>query len=82
VGNGKSKPPLIEADSAFHVSQLHHLGAAGVRLEDDSPGDGARVGAEACRDWQHFQPQRQQHFGKVGWSDVVMKMPNLDRSPP
>jgi hypothetical protein len=81
VGNGKSKPPLIEADSAFHVPQLHHLGAAGVRLEDDRPRDDAKVGAEACRDWQQFQPRRQHHLGKVGWSEVVMEMANLDRPP-
>jgi hypothetical protein len=82
VGNGKSKSPLIQADNALHIPQFHHLGAAGVRLEDDRPRDDAKVGAEACRDWQQFQPRRQHHLGKVGWSEVVMEMANLDRPPP
>jgi uncharacterized protein YfaP (DUF2135 family) len=32
MGNGKSMPTPIHADSAFAVPQLHHSGAAGVRL--------------------------------------------------
>jgi hypothetical protein len=71
LSNGKSRPPLIEADNAFDVLQLDQLGAAGVRLEDDRPRGGAKVLKEAYWDWDN----------KVGWSDVVMEMANL-QSPP
>jgi hypothetical protein len=77
--NGKFMPPLIEADSAFYVLQLDHLGAAVVHLEDVCPGDGAKVQMEAGWDGEHFQARRQHHFSKVGWSDVIMEMPNLNR---
>jgi hypothetical protein len=43
--------------------------------------DGAKVGVETCRDWQHFQLRRQHHFGKVGWYDLVMEVANLHIAP-
>jgi hypothetical protein len=38
MGNGKSKPPLIQVDNAFDFPQLHHPGATSVHLEDGATG--------------------------------------------
>jgi hypothetical protein len=49
VTNGRSSPPLINGNLTVHVLQLHHLGAAGVGLQDDVPRNGAKVRTKSVR---------------------------------
>jgi hypothetical protein len=49
VTNGRSSLPLIHGNPTVHVLQLHHLGAAGVGLQDDVPRNGAKVRTKSVR---------------------------------
>ena len=42
VANGESRPPLVKADLAADLLELHHPAAASVGFEHDRPRDSAR----------------------------------------